>query len=1059
MTALLYLVFVLSGAAGLIYESVWSRYLGLFVGHSAYAQIIVLVIFLGGMAIGALVVGRRSERMRDPLVWYAGVEIIVGLIGLVFHDVFNGVTAVAYDSIFPAMPGPIAVITVKWLIAALLILPQSILLGATFPMMSAGVLRLLGQVPGRVLSLLYFSNSLGAAVGVLVAGFYLIAAAGLPGTLIAAAIINLAVGLTIIVVNRLWGFELEDTADHRAREQKVHNAVKPEPAPRDPLLTLLLAVSFGTAAASFIYEIAWIRMLSLVLGSATHSFELMLSAFILGLALGAFWVRKRADRFADPMRTLGIVQWAMGTLAIATLPVYLMSFHWTLTILRAFGLTEAGYHGFALARYLICLAVMLPATFCAGITLPLITRSLVTRSTGERAIGLVYGFNTFGSIVGAALAGLVLMPLIGVKALLVVGAAIDMGLGVALLARSNGQWLASSRLAPAMAAASLVVIVGVTWGARFDQVLLSHGVYRSRSLPKPGLDSVLFYKDGRTATVSALRTIPTGAAYIATNGKPDASVSGDWLFPERRSKQRRQVGGDETTQILAGVIPLAYHPGARHAAVIGHGSGMSSHMMLASPTLEELVTIDIEPAMIEGSRVFYPSNRRVFDDPRSHFVIDDAKAYFSAGRRRFDVILSEPSNPWVSGVSGLFTTEFYQRVKTYLADDGVFVQWLHLYEISDDLVLNVLAALHANFPSYDVYLVSRYDILVVAGKGPQLRRPDWRVLDYDALRQDLSHLLPIDGEAADASFLADRAAFAPLLEQRITPNSDFYPVLDLGTERTRYMMTRADGFARFTTDRFDLVSAMRGRRTPLGVSHVGALGLIPRVQANGLSARLRSAARGEPMDSLPPNPVFDAMHFRHRSLQAYFSSKLAPSNWRHFVNLALEVERDVHGGAAGVAADAFYTPLFAYMKSVKAPPAAVAAISYSHALASWDWRRALAAGDTLMRAYEDSTEWVPVDFLRDGMVVAQLRLGDPIGARRSATALARHARDNESLRSMMLESYLVAAERESATALNEPSTIAPAIAPRGGPLASGTRPVSAAPAAAPAPRTATGRTP
>jgi predicted membrane-bound spermidine synthase len=1058
MTALLYLVFVFSGAAGLIYESVWSRYLGLFVGHSAYAQIIVLVIFLGGMALGAVAVGRRSEKLREPLVWYAGIEIAVGLIGLIFHDVFQTVTRIAYDSIFPAMPGAVSVIIMKWLIAALLILPQSILLGATFPLMSAGVLRLLNQVPGRVLALLYFSNSIGAAVGVLVAGFYLIGAAGLPGTLIAAAIINLAVGLTIIVANRLWGFELADTADHRAREQTIPNAVKPEPAARDPLLTLLLAVSFGTAAASFIYEIAWIRMLSLVLGSATHSFELMLSAFILGLALGAFWLRTRADHFSDPIRALGIVQWAMGTLAIATLPVYLMSFHWTLTMFRTFGITEAGYEGFAVARYLICLAVMLPATFCAGITLPLITRMLVTRSTGERAIGLVYGFNTFGSIVGAALAGLVLMPLIGVKALLVVGAVIDMGLGVALLLRAQGRWFASSRLAPAMGFASLLIIAGVTYGARFDQVLLAHGVYRARSLPKPGLDSVIYYQDGRTATVSALRTLPTGAAYIATNGKPDASVSGDWLDPKRRSTHRRQVGGDETTQILAGVIPLAYKPDARNAAVIGHGSGMSSHMMLASPTLEELVTIDIEPAMIEGSRVFYPSNRRVFDDPRSHFVIDDAKAYFSSGHRKFDVILSEPSNPWVSGVSGLFTTEFYARVRNYLTDDGIFAQWLHLYEISDDLVLNVLAALNENFPSYDVYLVSRYDILVIAGKGPQLRRPDWRMLSNPALTQDLEHLLPIDVEAVEGSFLADRAAFAPLLEQRITPNSDFYPVLDLGTERTRYMLTRADGFARFTTDRFDLVSAIRGRRSPLGVTHVGAFGLIPRVQANGLSSRLRSASRGEPMDTLPKNPVFDVMHFRQRSLEAYFASKLAPSDWYHFVTLALDVERDVHGGAAGVADESFYGPLFSYMKAVKAPAGAVAAISYSYALAKWDWHRALAAGDTLMRQYSDTTEWVPVDFLRDGLIVAQLRLGDPIGARRISNALARRARSSESLRSMMLESYLVAAERESATALRSPTATAPiASAPRQPAAVAG--PVSAVPLPAPARRTATVRIP
>ena len=1020
MTTLLYLVFILSGAAGLMYESVWSRYLGLFVGHSAYAQIIVLVIFLGGMALGAIAVGRRSERMREPLVWYAAVEIIVGLIGLVFHDVFVGVTALAYDSIFPALPGPVAVVAVKWIIAALLILPQSILLGATFPMMSAGVLRLLGQVPGRVLSLLYFSNSLGAAIGVLVAGFYLIAVAGLPGTLLAAAIINLVVGLTIIIVNRLWGFGGARAPEPESATQPVPALAAPADAQapvRDPLLKLLLAVSFGTAAASFIYEIAWIRMLSLVLGSATHSFELMLSAFILGLALGAFWVRTRADRFTDPMRALGIVQWAMGTLAIATLPVYLMSFEWTLAIFQTFGLTEAGYRGFAVSRYLICLAVMLPATFCAGITLPLITRMLVTSSTGERAIGFVYGFNTFGSIVGAFTAALVLLPLIGVKALLVVGASIDMALGVALLARSRGQWLTSSRLAPAMAVASLLLIAGVVYGSRFDTILLSHGVYRARSLPKAGLDSVVYYKDGRTATVSALRTLATGAAYIATNGKPDASVSGDWLFPERRSERRRVVGGDETTQILAGILPLAYNPAARRGAVIGQGSGMTSHMMLASPHLEELVTIDIEPAMIEGSRIFYPSNSRVFDDPRSRFVIDDAKAYFSAGRRLYDVILSEPSNPWVSGVSGLFTTEFYERIRTYLADDGVFGQWLHLYEINDQLVLNVIAALHRNFASYEVYLVSDYDILIVAGKGPQLRRPDWSVLDYPALLKDLEHLRPIDREVVEATFLADRAAFAPLLEQ-VVPNSDFYPVLDLGTERTRYMLTRADGFAKFNAERFDLVSAIRNRRAPLGVALVGSVGGIPRVRSNALGARLRAAADGVNLDSLPKNSTFEAMRFRHGTLHAIFASRLPPSDWRSFVHLALEVERDVHGGAAGVANERFYESLFAYMKAAKAPPAAVTAINYSYALASWDWRRALSAGDTLAQLYIGGVDWVPIDFLRDGLVVSQLRLGDPIGARRSAGVLGRHtARDPQALRSLMLESYIIAAEQESALAL------------------------------------------
>ena len=201
MSILLITVFILSGAAGLIYESIWSRYLGLFVGHSAYAQVIVLVIYLGGMSIGSAIAARRSARIKEPLVAYAIVEGLVGLLGLIFHDVFLGVTSFAYSTVFPALAGGSALVVVKWAIAGLLILPQAVLLGATFPLMSAGLIRLVSRDgrsdTGRLISVLYFANSIGAAVGVLIAGFYLIGAAGLPGTILTAAIINLLVGLSV----------------------------------------------------------------------------------------------------------------------------------------------------------------------------------------------------------------------------------------------------------------------------------------------------------------------------------------------------------------------------------------------------------------------------------------------------------------------------------------------------------------------------------------------------------------------------------------------------------------------------------------------------------------------------------------------------------------------------------------------------------------------------------------------------------------------------------------------------------------------------------------------
>ena len=647
MIRVLCLLFVLSGAAGLIYESIWTRYLGLFVGHDAYAQIVVLVIFLGGMSAGAMVVSRWGHRVRNPLLAYALVEFAVGCIGLMFHDVFVWSTNLAYGTLYPALAGSAALPLAKWALASALILPQSILLGATFPLMSAGVLRLNPSRPGRSLALLYFSNSLGAAGGVLLAGFYLVSLAGLPGTLVTAAMLNLGVGVLAIGVG----------VRSRGRTEQGDVGV---PLPSDTQRTgealrlgrLMLGAAFGTAVASFVYEIAWIRMLSLVLGSATHSFELMLSAFILGIALGAYWIRGRADGLADPARTLGIVQWIMGSLALATLPLYAASFGWVASLLATFARSDQGYAGFTIARYAICLAIMLPATFCAGMTLPLLTRTLVGTGFGERAIGAVYGWNTLGSIVGVGLGGLVLLPLIGLQGMLLAAAGLDMAIGLVLLSRGARRTDGGRRLTLAAAAGSVVVLAWAGLGIRLDRDLMISGVYRLGKMPLPGALETKFYRDGRTATVSVVRGRSDGRLFLATNGKTDASLGPEWERSCDSATPRLALGNDAATQTLLPLVTLAHAPAARSAAIIGYGSGMSSHLLLGSPRLQQLVTIEIEPKMVEGARTFYPANRRVYDDPRSTIVLDDAKSYFASEHRRFDLILSEPSNPWVSGVSG-----------------------------------------------------------------------------------------------------------------------------------------------------------------------------------------------------------------------------------------------------------------------------------------------------------------------------------------------------------------------------------------------------------------------
>src|SRR4051812_1411305 len=250
----LYLLFTASGFAGLIYESIWTSYLKLFLGHAAYAQSLVLVVFMGGMAAGAAWCGKRSAGMANPLMAYAAVEALVGVAALVFHALFAASTDWSYESLLPMLGNEWLVLGAKLGLSCLLILPQSVLLGATFPLMSASLVRAAPRSAGESLAMLYFTNSLGAAAGVLTSGFVLVGAFGLPGTLRVAGEINLAIALVVALMARPLHY----------RPLPAHSAAQRG-------VPLVLAVAFFTGLASFVYEVSWIRMLSLVLGASTHS--------------------------------------------------------------------------------------------------------------------------------------------------------------------------------------------------------------------------------------------------------------------------------------------------------------------------------------------------------------------------------------------------------------------------------------------------------------------------------------------------------------------------------------------------------------------------------------------------------------------------------------------------------------------------------------------------------------------------------------------------------------------------------------------------------------------
>ena len=760
-------VFVVSGFTGLIYESIWSHYLKLLLGHAAYAQSLVLAIFMGGMALGSWLIARSSFRIQRLLMAYVVVEAVIGVLGLLFHPIFVAAYDFSFATAIPALPSAFWIHVYKWSLGSLIIFPQSVLLGMTFPLISGGLIRRWPDKPGETLATLYFTNSLGAAIGVLVSGFVLIGVVGLPGTIESAGILNLVLAFAIWIA--------------------VRGRAEPAPAPQTAsaphsdtarMNRWLLIAAFLTGTASFMYELGWIRMLSLVLGSSTHSFELMLSAFIFGLAFGGLYVRRRIERLEDPLRYLAYVMVAMGTLAALTLPAYNVTFDFMAWFLGRFERTMNGYLGLNLISQLIAAAIMVPATFCAGMTLPLLTHELLRRGTGERAIGTIYSVNTLGAIAGVLLTIHVLMPSIGVKGVILGGAAIHIGLGLSRIYAGRGQPMRVSRVVTAL---GLGVFGIVALAVKLDPLRMTSGVYRTGSATLPQGAAVAYLRDGKTATISLVEK--DGTVTIATNGKPDAGIQ---MGPGEPTV-------DESTMVLAAAIPLSLLPHPARVANIGFGSGLTTHTLLTGAGVKRLDSLVIEPFFVDAARGGFAARiHNVFEDPRSHIVFEDAKTFFASSREPYDLIVSEPSNPWVSGVATLFSDEFYGRITHYLTPDGYFVQWMQVYETNLGILASVIKALAPHFGAYALYNVDDLDVLIVATKAPSLATPDDRLLQSPALRAELERIGVRSVADIESRKLGDNRTLGPVLEAvRVPANSDFYPFVDLNAPRLRYLRANA----------------------------------------------------------------------------------------------------------------------------------------------------------------------------------------------------------------------------------------------------------------------------
>lgn len=716
----------LSGLAGLVYEIAWTRYLALFTGHTSYAVVEVLVAFMGGLALGNVLVARRAARSPRPLAFYGWLELGIGALAALFPFYYEICYGLYLTAAGHFQPGSTIVFALKFLFGLLTVLAPTVLMGGTIPTLARLVTRGLGDVREKV-SLLYAINSAGAVVGIWLADWKWIPATGLQSTLFRGAALNILAGGVALGLSR-W------LKEGTSEEASVAGAGASNPLqPSEPAPSALASAATPSAAGeaetfinhqrrvalvsigaagflALLFQVGWTRVLALALSSTTHAFSLMLMVYIAGLALGGQLIRK------IPCKQGSLVLLARIELALAAVLALTMWFYPRLGVWFAqWGALLSGqpasYPIYEAMQASLCAATMLPPTVLMGMTLPLAC-GIATESASATpvTVGRVFAFNTLGAMLGAVVTGFLLLPLLGLARVFALGTGATLLLGLVLLqsARTGEARPPNRRLLAAAGTCAILLILAQfssdTWKRaltlglwRAPSTAMSWGEQTQR-LSDPTL---LYYKDGSGATVSVHRHPNDDQRFLKINGKTDASNVDDM-----------------PTQLMLGHVPMLLHPESKKALVVGLGAGVTAGAIASHPGVARLDIVELLPEVVEAARHFEDVNGKVLSDPRTHLIIEDARSFLQLTDDKYDIIVSEPSNPWMAGVADVFTVEFYLHCRDRLPDNGLMVQWVHLAEFSDESFETVLATFGRVFSFISIWQTEGGDALLVGSTQP-----------------------------------------------------------------------------------------------------------------------------------------------------------------------------------------------------------------------------------------------------------------------------------------------------------------------------------------------------
>lgn len=688
MRLLALLLTTLTGFSGLVYEVTWQKYLATLLGSHSEATAAVLGIFLGGLSLGYWLFGAQTHRLvrraeatgQTPrLLWVYGLlEAAIGAYALAFPFLFEGVSAISY-----AIPHGIGGLGFAFDVglAALLIGPPTIAMGATIPILTQALSRGVEDAT-RLHALVYAFNTIGAFLGALAAAFFLIPALGLVNVMFAMGAANLTAGGIFLILG----------GKRRATALVPSSRAELSPTVFAPYAAVALLTGF----AMMTVQTTVIRIGALAFGSSEHTFATVVAVFVLCIAIGSFSV-SAVTRIRHAV--LPISLWSLVVLLCLVYARLPEAPYWIHVVRSWFRDDPSGFYPFHFLGFLCILVMIGPAVLVSGALLPLIFDHLRRRldALGEVA-GRLYGWNTLGSLLGALLGGYVLFFWLDLDQIFRIAIA-AVGLAATILSLvlyGRGRTLVS-----------LVTVLLVSTPLVYqswDPELMTAGLFRQRQpigITPLGADSIkrliwkkdgiriVFHEDDPTATVTVMEWGKEGAGLmrsIVSNGKSDGNTLGD--LP---------------TMVLTAVLPALFADRPERVFVVGYGTGITVGELASLESVEQIIVAEISPGVIHAAPLFDFANYAASRDPKVEIICSDAHRALMRSDGNFDLIVSEPSNPWVTGVEMLYSREFLTAAAAHLNPGGVFAQWIQQYDIDDAALELVLRTFSSVFKDVTIW--------------------------------------------------------------------------------------------------------------------------------------------------------------------------------------------------------------------------------------------------------------------------------------------------------------------------------------------------------------------